>query len=205
MNAFQFDRELDSLYAEFEAAVRPWKAQAVCGPGCATCCTHYGRLDVVTLEALRIHDWLEAHPLGGRREMRRAIEVNRKAKEAGRAARCPFLAADRTCRIYPIRPFSCRQLYSLKPCEGRGATLHRGAVHLAEATVTVLKALDANGYAGHISFLLHLLDQPEFARTYRRGGFDPAAVATFGRAHGLTINRLAGAAPLRPLKGPPGP
>jgi hypothetical protein len=30
-------------------------------------------------------------------------------------------------------------------------------------------------------------------------------VAAFGRAHGLTINRLAGATPLRSRNGPPGP
>jgi hypothetical protein len=52
-------RGLEDLYAEFEAGAAPWRAAALCRPGCASCCTHYGRLKIVTLEALRIHAWLE--------------------------------------------------------------------------------------------------------------------------------------------------
>ena len=105
-------------------------------------------------------------------------------------APCPFLAEDRTCRIYSIRPFSCRQLYSVRPCSATGPTVHRAARELVAETIRRLQALDDTGYSGHLSFVLALLETPGFLRFYRAGGFKPEAVADVGREHRLVINRV---------------
>ncbi len=105
----------------------------------------------------------------------------------------PFLKEDHTCLIYEIRPFSCRQLYSVEKCGPAGATLHRQAKEMAEKTVKQLQRLDENGYSGHISFILHLLDSREFREFYQSGGFDPSRIRDFGKSSGLLINRMVSA------------
>jgi hypothetical protein len=38
------------------------------------------------------------------------------------------------------------------------------------------------------SFILHLLDKPEFRKLYMAGGFDPGQIMEFGKSHGIIIN-----------------
>jgi hypothetical protein len=182
---------LTEIYATYEAAAREFKREAVCRAGCAFCCTHYGPLDILTLEGCVIQAWLAARTRSQRASLSKKITENRRARESGQAARCPFLDGRDTCRIYPLRPFSCRQLYSLRPCSGIGPTVHRAAAALARATVLRLQQLDETGYSGHLTFILALLDQPDFRRTYSSGGFDPGRIMAFGKSHGIVINRLA--------------
>jgi hypothetical protein len=129
-----------------------------------------------------------------RGEIRKKIVTNMKMRKKRSTSACPFLKNDRTCRIYAIRPFSCRQLYSLKECSGQGPTVHRQAVELSRTTVQRLQQLDINGYSGHISFILHLLDRPGFRTLYQSGGFDPGKIVSFGKTHGIVINRAVSAA-----------
>ena len=180
---------LENLYRRYESEARPFKVDALCKSGCAFCCTDMGNVDVTTLEALIIHEHLQTLSKPDRRHLAHQIKVNRNRKMQGRKAPCPFLDTHHTCRIYPIRPFSCRQLYSLKPCEKNGAVIHRKAHALAQKTITALKHLDDTGYNGHLTFVLQLLDDRCFKTTYLSGGFDPAAIAAFGKAHGIGINR----------------
>ena len=179
---------LKAIYAEYEAQAASFKAQAVCAPGCAYCCTHYGHLDMTTLEGLRLQHGLQALSKAQQRRLSKKINANRKAKEAGKTSVCPFLSPDKTCCIYQLRPFSCRQLYSLKKCGEHGPIVHPQAVELAKDTILRIQALDATGYSGHITYVLALLDKPGFYRRYVSGGFDPSQVAAFGRSHGLIIN-----------------
>jgi hypothetical protein len=190
MNPTQKRERLFSIYEEFERDAAPWIKDALCGPGCSFCCTHFGSVDVTTLEALNIHDFVMRLPDEDREALRRGISANRELKLAGRAAPCPFLAEDQTCRIHAARPFSCRQLYSVQPCGATGPTVHRGARELVQATIRKLQQLDDTGYSGHISFVLTLLENPSFLERYRSGGFSPEAVAEFGRQHRLIINRV---------------
>jgi hypothetical protein len=148
-------------------------------------------VDVITLEGLRIHAWIEDLDPAERTAIRKKIAANRKKKAKNAAARCPFLKSDNTCRIYAIRPFSCRQLYSLRECTGQGPTVHRQAVELAKKTVQKLQQLDVTGYSGHISYILHLINKPNFRNIYQAGGFDPAKIMSFGKKHGIVINRMA--------------
>jgi hypothetical protein len=96
-----------------------------------------------------------------------------------------------TCRIYPVRPLSCRQVCSLGLCSGNGPTVHRQAAALARETVVALQRLDANGYAGHLICLLELLDDGAFRAFYLAGAFDPARIMHFARPRKFSINRMA--------------
>jgi hypothetical protein len=184
---------VEAIYAEHAAAMAPFIAQAACQAGCAFCCTHFGRVDVTTLEGMRIWRWLQQTPQPQQRRWWHAIQRNSHQRLAGRAPVCPFLAPDKRCRIYALRPFSCRQLYSLRTCgdAGTGPVVHRAASRLAQETVARLQRLDATGYSGHISDVLCLLADHGFRNLYRAGGFDPAAIAAFGKRHGLILNSRA--------------
>ena len=180
---------LAEIYADYGQKVRPYKAAAVCKIGCAFCCNHFGNVDVITLEGLIVHEWICGLKTPAQRGIRKKIANNMKMRKKRSTAACPFLKNDKTCGIYAIRPFSCRQLYSLKECTGEGPTVHRKAVALSKMTVQRLQQLDINGNSGHISFILHLLDRPGFRMLYQAGGFNPGEIASFGKTHGIVINR----------------
>ena len=184
-------KELNVIYERYERDVALFKAGAICKPGCAFCCTHYGNLDVTTLEGRIIHTWVNQQHQDTRTTLQNKINKNRKAKAKGQAAACSFLRTDHTCLIYPIRPFSCRQLYSVRECEGRGPTVHRQARDASQKTIVKLQQLDPNGYSGHITYILYLLDQKNFRKAYYTGRFDPQALKVFGKKHGIVINRMS--------------
>jgi hypothetical protein len=72
-----------------------------------------------------------------------------------------------------------------------GPALH-GQVHeLAEAAGRALQELDDTGYSGHMSYILHLLEDIAFKHDYLRSNFNPGRIKTFGRIHGIRINRIA--------------
>jgi Fe-S-cluster containining protein len=180
-------RQLRDIYEDFERKANPFKKGAVCKIGCAFCCTHFGNVDIITLEGLIIHEWIDGLNGKERSNIRKKLTQNRKKNTNGAISRCPFLKTDNTCRIYNLRPFSCRQLYSLKECI-QGPTVHRQAVELAELTTKRLQQLDTTGYSGHISYILYLLDKPVFRKLYMSGGFNPREIMSFGKKHGIIIN-----------------
>jgi hypothetical protein len=190
MDLDNLQNELDAIYAAYERSVVLYTSGAICRPGCAFCCTHFGTVDMTTLEGMVIQRWIASRPRADGKTLLRKIDRNRKSKEKGASAPCPFLKPDRTCLIYALRPFSCRQLYSVRPCDGRGPTIHRQAHDAARHTIAELQRLDHTGYSGHISYILYLLEQKNFRQVYLNGGFDPAAIAAFGQKHGIVINRV---------------
>ena len=181
-------RQLQEIYRSFDRESATFKEQAVCGPGCAYCCTHFGHLDITTLEGWIIQQRIKQFHETEKKRIEQRIEDNKRDKEGGKPSVCPFLLEDQTCRIYDVRPFSCRQLYSLKKCGEHGPVVHPQALELARDTVRLIQQLDATGYSGHLSFILALLRNKPFFKLYTSGGFDPAKVADFGKAHGLVIN-----------------
>jgi Fe-S-cluster containining protein len=183
-------KRLRTIYDRFERESQPFKEEAICKVGCTYCCTDVGNVDTITLEGLVIWERVNNFPESLKQRIKKKIALNRLDKEQSKIARCPFLKTDDTCLIYEIRPFSCRQLYSLKECRGKGPTVHRQAVELAKATVRELQQMDDTGYSGHLTFILHLFERAEFSKSYLSGGFDPGQIAAFGKAHGLTINRF---------------
>jgi hypothetical protein len=183
-------QKLKEIYDNFEIQARPFKAGAVCEVGCAFCCIHFGNVDAITLEGLIIHEWIESLDKKDGINIRKKIAKNMKKRKKRFITPCPFLTNDNTCRIYTIRPFSCRQLYSLRKCTDSGPMVHRQAVELAKKTVKKLQQLDATGYSGHISYILHLMAKPDFRKLYQSGGFDPVKIMPFGKKYGIVINRI---------------
>jgi hypothetical protein len=183
--------KLRSLYESFDDAVAEFRKHAVCERGCNFCCTHMGNVDIVTLEGVMIFERLEGVEEDVRRKVAGRIMRNRTEKEEGQKPACPFQDDGGTCLIYEARPFSCRQLYSLRKCDSGGPLVHKQVAGLSQVTVKEIQRLDDTGYSGHISFILHLLDLGEFKKTYLSGGFNPALIADFGKSHGIIINRFA--------------
>jgi hypothetical protein len=68
---------------------------------------------------------------------------------------------------------------------------HRQAVDSARSTVREIQKLDDSGYSGHISYIIHLLEDLPFRKLYFSGGFAPEQIMKFGKTHGLIINRFA--------------
>ena len=181
--------KLKDIYNDFMIRSKPFTVNAVCKPGCSFCCIHFGHVDVITLEGFIIHEWMETLSQSDQIDLRKKLVKNMKKKIKRSVARCPFLSRDNTCRIYDIRPFSCRQLYSLETCTTKGPVVHRKSVEMAKTTVKKIQHLDATGYSGHLSYILHLISMPDFKELYQTGGFDPAKIMSFGKKYGIVINR----------------
>ena len=182
---------LEKIYQSFEQETAPFRTGAACSEGCAYCCTDAGRIDCTTLEALRIHDHMAKMARPRRRDLKKTLKRDMYRRETGKPSPCPFLAKTRACSIYPLRPFACRRIYSLHRCAPeQPPMLSRQAMTLAQNAIAAQQRLDANGYSGHLSFMLHLLDQPEFRATYRAGGFKPETIMAFGKSHGIVINKM---------------
>jgi len=126
--------KLKEIYNDFIIRAQPFMVNAVCKPGCSFCCTHFGHVDIITLEGYIIHEWMETLSKSDQIDLRKKIVKNMKKKKKRSITRCPFLSMDNTCRIYDIRPFSCRQLYSLETCTAKGPIVHRKSVEMAKMT-----------------------------------------------------------------------
>lgn len=189
---FEVKKEkLFDVYGRFALETTPFLQQAFCKPGCSFCCTFMGNIDILTLEGLIIIEHIEAQPEEFQAELKKLSKENMTLKENGQKPPCPFLQKNNTCLIYAVRPFSCRQLYSVRECSGGGPMAHRQAVEAARSTVREIQQLDDTGYSGHISYIIDLLDDPTFRKLYLSGGFVPEQIMKFGKAHGLIINRFA--------------
>ena len=185
-------QELFTLYERFEREGAPFRRQAFCKAGCSFCCTFMGNIDILTLEGLVILEHITGLPKESQETLRKKISENMTLKKNGQKPPCPFLDENNTCLIYRVRPFSCRQLYSVRECSGsNGPMAYRQSVKSARSAVRELQRLDDTGYSGHISYVLHLLEDASFRKLYQSGGFAPEKVMKFGKAHGLIINKLA--------------
>ena len=190
MDFIEQRRKLQAIYACFENEVRQYRRDAVCGLGCSFCCIAMGNVDITTLEGLIILEYLQTMPDHESAALKSRIAANKLAKEKGGKPPCPFQNDHGACQIYEDRPFSCRQLYSLRKCDQDGPLVHRAAVVAARITVRRIQALDHTGYSGHISHILYLLNNRNFRKVYVAGGFQPDKISKFGRTHGIIINRF---------------
>ena len=164
-------KQVFQLYDEYEKLVEPFKEQAVCEKGCASCCIDVGNVGATTLEGLIIIESLQGWDHQAMKEINRRLRENRREKLESLLVRCPFLDEEASCRIYRVRPFSCRRLYSVKKCDGQGAVVHRQAIMLGRKVEKELQELDPEGCSGHLSFILHLLEKKPFRRGYVRGSW----------------------------------
>ena len=184
--------DLHDIYIQFEKDTAEFRQAAVCQSGCAYCCTEMGSVDITTLEGLLIRDRLSKlnRPIAAK--IAKLLNRDIRKKEKGEKNRCPFLQKNSRCLIYDVRPFSCRQLYSLKKCGEQGPTVHRRAVELARAAVARIQEIDDTGYSGHLSYILHMLGSDKFLSVYEAGEYKPEEIMAFGKSHNIVINRMAG-------------
>lgn len=181
---------LSAVYAAFDADMATFRKGAACDRGCAFCCAEAGSIDIVTLEGLAIREAVARMPRPRQRALKKAVEKDVRKRLLGRTSACPFLLKNRSCAVYPVRPFACRRIFSLHRCSAeRPPMLHRRVMERAEETIRTLQRLDDTGYSGHISVVLHLMEDPEFLSVYRSGDFRPERVADYGKRHGMRINR----------------
>jgi len=156
------------LYENYERLVQPYKSQAVCEKGCASCCIDVGSVGATTLEGLIILEYIQGWDRQALKEINRNLGENRNDKLSQVFSRCAFLDQEQSCRIYAVRPFSCRRLYSVRQCDGQGAVVHRQAVMLGQKIEKELQELDPDGCSGHLSFILHLLEKHGSRQGYLR-------------------------------------
>lgn len=182
---------LQVIYQRYESEASQYKVQAVCGRGCSFCCSDMGKIDIVTFEGIILLERLESMPEIEAKEINQGLERDRTLRRKGKKSACPFLDREGACRVYHVRPFSCRQLYSLRKCDHGGPLVHKQAVSLVRKVVRDIQKLDDTGYSGHHSFILKLLQNETFRNTYSAGGFDPGSIKKFGKKHGIIINRFA--------------
>jgi hypothetical protein len=161
-------RRVFQLYDKYEKQVAPYKSQGVCERGCASCCIDVGSVGATTLEGLIILEALQGWDKQAIREINRCLQENRNKKLNKALVRCTFLDEDQCCRIYSVRPFSCRRLYSVRKCDGQGVVIHRRAYMTGQKIERELQQLDPHGCSGHLSFILDLLAQEGFRRGYLR-------------------------------------
>ena len=162
-------KKLLELYHDFEEKARVHREAAVCVAGCADCCINVGNVDAVTLEGWLILERMKGMDLQRRSQLKERIEENAREKKESIYTRCAFLQDNLSCAIYPVRPFSCRRLYSVVRCGENGPTVHRQVWQMAEETIAAIQALDGNGCFGHLSHILLLLQEPRFRKTYLSG------------------------------------
>jgi Fe-S-cluster containining protein len=178
-----------AVYDEYERLAQLFKEQAVCTKGCAYCCTDVGSVGATTLEGLIILEYIK------RWDRQAIIEIDRSLRESlsdklnNALARCIFLDEENSCRIYPVRPFSCRRLYSVRKCEGQGPVIHRGAFVLGQQKEKELRELDPQGCSGHLSFILHLLEKEPFRRGYLQGRWNVEDFRDSIERYGLVVHR----------------
>jgi hypothetical protein len=164
-------KQVFKLYHKYERLVKPYKSQAVCEKGCASCCIDVGSVGATTMEGLLILDHLRGWNGQAVEEINHSLKANRSEKLNSALVRCPFLDEEQNCRIYAVRPFSCRRLYSVRKCDGQGAVVHRQAVVVGYKIEKELQKLDVDGCSGHLSFILHLLERELFRRGYLKGSW----------------------------------
>lgn len=183
--------ELTRIYDRFFEQTDGFLGNAACARGCAFCCTDAGSIDITTLEGLRIRQTVGRMLRSRQVEIKKALAREMKKREDGSIAACPFLGKNNACLIYEARPFACRRIYSLHRCsKAQPPLLSRQYLNLAQQTLAALQRLDENGYSGHISYVLYMLDAPRFLETYLAGDYKPEEITAYGKTHRIVINRM---------------
>lgn len=184
-------QQLISIYDGFETAAADYKQEAACHKGCAFCCSDAGRIDMTTLEGVVIREQINALPRPRRIALKKSLSADMRRREQKKASACPFLMKSRSCLVYAVRPFACRRIYSVTVCSAsQHPMLSKKVMALGQKTIRMLQQLDDNGYSGHLSYILHMLDMPAFLKAYLAGEYRPESVMAFGKTHGIVINRV---------------
>ncbi|UCG14088.1 MAG: YkgJ family cysteine cluster protein [Deltaproteobacteria bacterium] len=184
-------KRVGELYERYELLAKPYTSQAVCSKGCASCCIDVGSVGATTLEGLIILEYLQGWDPRAKQKMNLSLQQNRNEKLNSALARCAFLDQEQRCLIYPVRPFSCRRLYSVRRCDGQGPVIHRRALQIGKQMEQALQKLDPEGCSGHLSFVLDLMGNKEFLQAYLRGDWNSEEFREIIQPYGLVVHKDA--------------
>ncbi len=175
----------DRFVGEFDLA---------CEKYCAHCCT--ANVTMTTLEGYRIFNHLEktgemrhletiaqkAHP----DRFTPRVSINRLADICARdsdppeehidpaAGPCPVLA-DNACSLYPVRPFGCRCMVSVRNCGETGfADMDPFILTVNDVFLQHLEHIDAQGYTGNFADVMQFLDSDKNRQNYAAGRLNAA-------------------------------
>jgi len=182
-------KQIFKLYEKYERLVEPFKDQAVCEKGCASCCIDVGSVGATTLEGLIITEYIQRWDRQAIKEINRGLRENRHGKLNSVLVRCAFLDEEQNCLIYEVRPFSCRRLYSMRRCEGQGPVVHRQAYIIGQKTEKELQQLDSEGCSGHLSFILRLLEKNGSRQGYLRENWSTEKFKDIIERYELVVHR----------------
>ncbi len=180
--------KLFSAYQRFEDAARGFLLEAACRPGCADCCIDVGRMDMTTLEGLNVLSALEGLEPPVQKRLRKRLLRDKKKRGKGSRVRCAFLDQRDLCLVYEQRPFSCRQLYSVKRCDRGPPTVHRAAHALSRSFIDEIKGIDDTGLYGHLPNVLALLMEPDFREMYLARSLTRARAESWAKRYGLRLS-----------------
>jgi Fe-S-cluster containining protein len=181
---------------------------AVCRQGCSACCTQNVTITAIEGEEIlryivaeNLGDWLAerlARPISHRSATMTTNEFAAACLEGrevdpgdhGSIAPCPFLE-DNLCRIYPVRPFSCRVFTSTRQCSALQPALVPDTYFEAATAVTQLvEHVGQKEYWGNmLDVLSALLDISAFREIGDRLGQNLVVAA---RLRTLTAKPLPG-------------
>lgn len=167
----------EETYLTIVARFDQWAAQyrQACGKGCSCCCTE--NVTITALEGERILRYCMSHSLTSwlAEALRRPPRVDRPRMTTNEFAHaclsgrdvdpgscelltvCPFLA-EGVCRIYPVRPFSCRCFISTSRCTPtRPAEIDACYLTASTAVLQLIEHLGQKQYWGIMSDVLSAL------------------------------------------------
>ncbi len=178
---------IQHIYRNFEQWTEENSLSFACHKGCATCCTQ--NVTMTAVEGDCIHGFINKHnmqnwlveKLQAQKTKEKALETTNEfagkclaGQESSRAlgheerqeASCPFLE-DNDCKIYPVRPFTCRSFASAIQCQpGLAAEQPPYYISATTAAQQLIEHVGQGEYWGNmLDVLLALCDLDENEQT----------------------------------------
>ena len=166
-----------SIYREFDSWVEQFSLS--CRKGCTACCTRDVTLTAVEAELIidylkvnKQEDWLAGKLDGDLPRIAPSCTTNEYAQHcleekdiepdpAVNGGICPFLE-DGACKIYHVRPFSCRSFASTTLCRpGKSAVAPPHYLTAVTAVSQVIEHLGQRYYWGNMLHIIYLLAQQD--------------------------------------------
>ena len=175
MNSALKTKLLNTIYPVYESFVD--SSSFACRKGCSSCCTqsvtltalegtiileyvHQRNTDALIRLAGKLAGASPSTPSCTTNQFARAcLEGKETANEPGTwsFAPCIFLS-DRSCSIYPVRPFGCRSFVSTICCDKKGtAQLPTEFISLNSAVMQIIEHIDQGNIWGNMIDVLRFL------------------------------------------------
>jgi Fe-S-cluster containining protein len=175
---------LDHIYRIYEEDIV--SDDTACKRGCALCCTR--NVTLTGLEALRIAEHIRGKPeyraalrsASEKKRFRPVCTFNQIAEICMRGGDfpeeemdpawtpCPLLK-NAECSIYPIRPFGCRCMISMRSCaENNYAEMSEFTATINDVFLQYIEHIDAGGCFGNLTDMLLFLEDEKRAADYPR-------------------------------------